>query len=199
MKIIIPAREGRAVRVARGQSIRITTPMGAQAADFFAYNALSPGEWLSANHSWVTTFNVKPRQGDVLISRFRRPMVKFTRDGANGVHDMMIAACDQFRYEFFGHKGPHASCSENLCVAMRREGHQVDVIPQPVNFFTNTTVEKDGSFTSPPNPVPPGAFVELEALMDLICVVSSCPFDLAIEGWTINAGQGPTELEVEVF
>jgi uncharacterized protein YcgI (DUF1989 family) len=198
MKIVVPAREGRAVRVGKGQMIRIATPKGAQAADFFAYNAASPAEWLSANHTWVTTFNVKPRQGDVLISRFRRPMLKFVRDGAAGVHDMMIAACDQFRYEFFGHKGPHASCSENLCVAMRREGHQVDVIPQPVNFFTHTKVEADGSFTSPPNPVPPGAFVELEALMDLICVVSSCPFDLAIDGWTINAGQGPTELEVEV-
>jgi uncharacterized protein YcgI (DUF1989 family) len=199
MKTIVPAREGRAVRVAQGQKIRITTPKGAQAADFFAYSAASPAEWLSANHTWVTTFNVKPRQGDLLLSRFRRPMLKFTRDGAQGVHDMMIAACDQFRYEFFGHKGPHASCSENLCVAMRREGHQVDVIPQPINFFTNTTVEKDGSFTSPPNPVPPGAYVELEALMDLICVVSSCPFDLAIDGWTINAGQGPTELEVEIL
>ncbi|MFN4142174.1 DUF1989 domain-containing protein [Aestuariivirga sp.] len=198
MKIIVPPREGRAVRVGRGQTIRIATPKGAQAADFFAYNAESPAEWLSANHTWVTTFNVKPREGDTLISRFRRPMLKFTRDGANGVHDMMIAACDQFRYEFFGFKGPHASCSENLCVAMRREGHQVDVIPQPINFFTNTFVEKDGSFTSPPNPVPPGAFVELEALMDLICVVSSCPFDLPVEGWTINAGAGPTELEVEV-
>lgn len=199
MKTIVPAREGRAVRVARGQTIRITTPKGAQAADFFAYNAASPTEWLSANHTWVTTFNVKPRQGDLLLSRFRRPMLKFTRDGAQGVHDMMIAACDQFRYEFFGHKGPHASCSENLCVAMRREGHQVDVIPQPINFFTNTVVEADGSFRSPPNPVPPGAYVELEALMDLICVVSSCPFDLAVDGWTINAGQGPTELEVEVL
>lgn len=199
MKTIVPAREGRAVRVARGQTIRITTPKGAQAADFFAYNAASPTEWLSANHTWVTTFNVKPHQGDLLLSRFRRPMLKFTRDGAQGVHDMMIAACDQFRYEFFGHKGPHASCSENLCVAMRREGHQVDVIPQPINFFTNTVVEADGSFRSPPNPVPPGAYVELEALMDLICVVSSCPFDLAVDGWTINAGQGPTELEVEVL
>ena len=166
MKTIVPAREGRAVRVARGQNIRITTPKGAQAADFFAYNAASLTEWLSANHTWVTTFNVKPRQGDQLLSRFRRPMLTFTRDGASGVHDMMIAACDQFRYEFFGHKGPHASCSENLCVAMRREGHQVDVIPQPVNFFTNTTVEKDGSFKSPPNPVPPGA----TSLAD-----SSCP------------------------
>jgi uncharacterized protein len=47
--------------------------------------------------------------------------------------------------------------------------------------------------------VPPGAYVELEALMDLICVISSCPFDLPVDGWTINAGQGPTELEVEIL
>ncbi len=198
MKITVPAREGKAVRVSQGQRIRITTPKGAQAADFFAYNAANIGEWLSANHTWVTTFNVKPRLGDTLISRFRRPMLTIVEDGANGVHDMMIAACDQFRYEFFGHVGPHASCSENLCVAMRREGYQIDIIPQPVNFFTNTLVEADGSFKSPPNPVPPGAYVELEALMDVICVVSSCPFDLQKEGWTINAGIGPTELIVEV-
>lgn len=140
MKVTVPAREGRAVRVAKGQSIRITTPKGAQAAGFFACNAQSPAEWLSANHTWVTTFNVK-----------------------------------------------------------QRESHQVDVIPQPVNFFTLTTVDADGTFRSPPNPVPPGAFVELEALMDLICVVSSCPFDLAVDGWTINAGGGPTELDVDVL
>ena len=197
-QVIVPAREGRAVRVSKGQRIRITTPKGAQAADFFAYNAESIGEFLSANHTWVTTFCVKPRQGDTLISRFRRPMLTIVEDGADGVHDMMIAACDQFRYEFFGHKGPHASCSENLCTAMRRLGHAIDIIPQPINFFTHTKVETDGRLVSPPNPVPPGAFVEMEALLDLICVISSCPFDLAVEGWTINAGAGPTELLVDV-
>jgi uncharacterized protein len=81
---------------------------------------------------------------------------------------------------------------------MRRLGHQVDVIPQPINFFTHTKVEADGHFVSPPNPVKAGAFVVLEALIDVICVVSSCPFDLAVEGWTINAAQGPSELIVEV-
>ena len=111
MKFIVPAREGRAVKILRGQTIRITTPKGAQAADFFAYNAEDLGEWLSANHTWVTTFCVRPRAGDDFLSRFRRPMLRFAEDGAQGVHDMMIAACDQFRYEFFGHKGPHASCS----------------------------------------------------------------------------------------
>jgi uncharacterized protein YcgI (DUF1989 family) len=111
---------------------------------------------------------------------------------------MMLAACDQIRYETLGHAGPHPSCSENLCVAMRRLGHQVDVIPQPFNFFTNTRIEPDGRLVSPPNPVPPGAYVELEALTDTICVVSSCPFDLALDGWEINAPGGPTELVVEV-
>ena len=195
---LIPAREGRAVHVAKGARIRVTTPKGRQAADFFAFNAANIREWLSPPHSWVTTFSVKPRIGDVLISRFRRPMVKLVGDGAAGCHDMMIAACDQFRYEFFGHKGPHASCAENLQTAMRRLGHEIDVIPQPVNFFTHTRIEPDGKLVSPPNPVAPGAYVELEALMDLICVVSSCPFDLPVDGWTINAKGGPSELVLDI-
>jgi uncharacterized protein YcgI (DUF1989 family) len=195
--IIVPAREGRAVAVPMGARIRVTTPKGRQAADFFAFNVANTREWLSPP-SWVTTFSVKPRLGDVLISRFRRPMVKLVADGAAGCHDMMIAACDQFRYEFFGHHGPHASCAENLQVAMRRLGHEIDVIPQPVNFFTNTRIEPDGRLVSPPNPVAPGAYVELEALMDLICVVSSCPFDLNMQGWEINAGTEISELAVEV-
>lgn len=199
MKLTVPAREGRAIVVKAGEHLRIITPKGRQAADFFAYNAHNTQEWLSPMHSWVTTFSVKPRTGHVLLSRFRRPMVKIAEDGAGGVHDMMIAACDQARYEFFGHKGPHASCAENLCVAMRRLGHEIGVIPQPVNFFTHTVIDPDGRLLSPPNPVKPGAYVEIEALMDLICVVSSCPFDLAVDGWTINdAATGPTELELEV-
>ena len=88
--------------------------------------------------------------------------------------------------------------SRDLGAAMRRLGHAIDVVPQPVNFFTHTVVEADGAFNSPPNPVPAGAYVELEALMDTICVVSACPFDLNLDGWTINSPErGPTGLEVE--
>jgi uncharacterized protein YcgI (DUF1989 family) len=197
VETLVPAREGRAVTVSKGGRIRVTTPKGHQAADFFAFNADNVGEWLSPMHTWVTTFSVKPRVGDVLLSRFRRPMLKLVADGADGCHDMMLAACDQFRYEFFGHKGPHASCSDNLQIAMRRAGYEISVIPQPVNFFTNTQIEPDGRLVSPPNPVAPGAFVELEAIMDLICVVSSCPFDLNMQGWQINAGSDVTELVIQ--
>ena len=194
----IPPSGGEAVRVATGQCIRVITPEGRQAADFFVYAAENVAEWLSPMHTWVKTRSVRPRVGDTMLSRFRRPMLDLVEDGAAGMHDMMIAACDQLRYEGFGFVGPHASCSENLRVAMSRLGHPIEVIPQPINFFTNTNIEAGGGLVSPPNEVPAGAYVELEALIDLICIVSSCPFDLGIEGWTINAPGGPTGLRVEV-
>jgi hypothetical protein len=57
----------------------------------------------------------------------------------------------------------------------------------------------DGVFNSPPNPVAAGAFVELEACMDLICVVSACPYDLFFADWPVNLPErGPTELIVEL-
>lgn len=197
-QIIVPPAEGRAVRVAVGQSLKIVSPHGQQAADFFAYNASNLDEWLSPMHTWVWTRSVRPRPGDVFLSRFRNPMAELAEDGVGGVHDMMIAACDQARYEQFGHQGHHASCSENLATAMRGLGHEVAVTPQPVNFFTNTQVDAEGRLLSPPNPVPPGGYVTIAARMDLICVVSSCPFDLAVEDWTINAPGGPTELLLEI-
>jgi uncharacterized protein YcgI (DUF1989 family) len=196
--VIVPAAEGRAVDVAAGQRIRVMTPHGQQAADFFAYNADDLSEWLSPMHTWVTTRSLKPKPGDQFLSRYRRPMLTIIEDTANGCHDLLIAACDQKRYEQFGFKGHHRSCSENLALAMEERGHAVAVTPQPVNLFTNTVVDPDGALLSPPNPVAPGAYVEMEALMDLICIVSSCPFDLKVEGWTINAAGGPTELEVTV-
>ena len=196
--LAVPAREGRGFEVAKGGRFRIVTPEGQQAADFFAFNARNVGEWLPANHTWIRNRRVRLEAGDEFQSRFRRPMLRLIEDGAEGVHDMMIPACDQIRYEQLGHEGPHASCSENLANAMRRLGYSIDVVPQPINFFTHTVVEADGAFNSPPNPVAAGASVELEALMDVICVVSACPFDLALDGWTINSPErGPTALLVE--
>ena len=86
-------------------------------------------------------------------------MLKMTEDGAQGVHDMLLPACDQLRYEFFGVKGPHANCSDNPKDAMKRHGHEVTVVPQPINFFTNTTVDDRGRLAAPGNIVKPGSFV----------------------------------------
>ncbi len=63
----------------------------------------------------------------------------------------------------------------------------------------NNVVEQDGAINSPSNPVKPDAFIELLTMMDLICVVSACHYDLFLEGWPINSpGEGPTEIIVEL-
>ena len=65
-------------------------------------------------------------------------------------------------------------------------------------FFTNTNVQKDGSLFAPKNIVKPNSYVVLEAIIDTICIVSSCPFDINPNGWEINANGVVTELEVEI-
>jgi hypothetical protein len=127
-------------------------------------------------------------------------MVDFVEDGADGLHDFIIAPCDAIRYRQFGVTGHHRSCAENLEIAMRSLGHEITVTPLAVNFFTNTVVEDGFMFNTPAAPVvQPGGYVVLQSRMDLICAVSSCPYDLAGPGWAINAPGGPTEIIVELL
>jgi len=197
--ILVPAGHGRAFHIGNGGRFRIITPKGQQSADFFAFCADDISEGLSPHHTWMPTRSLHPRPGDAFLSRKRRPMVDFVEDGADGVHDLIIAPCDPIRYEQFGVPG-HRSCVGNLEEAMAALGHAVPQFPLAVNFFTTTLVEQGFMFTTPKTPVAkPGGYVLLETRMDLICAVSSCPYDLEGPGWAINAPGGPTEIVVELL
>jgi len=195
-RLVVPAGRGLAFDVAAGQRLELITPSGAQAADFFAFDASDLGDWLSPAHTWTWTRRVKPFEGQEFLSRRRRPMLRFAEDRAGGAHDMFIAACDQGRYDQLGFEGDHDSCSDNLIAAMGERGHRIDVVPQPVNFFTNTEIDAEQRLINHANAAPAGASVVLEALIDLVCVVSSCPYDLEREDWPINSPDGVTALEV---
>jgi uncharacterized protein len=195
-RLEIPAREGRAFTVSEAERIRISSPRGHQAADFFAFDAADLSEFLSAPATWTAARSLRPRPGQSFLSTRRRPLLDFVEDGAGAVHDMLLAACDLERYRQLGVEGWHPSCAENLVTAMRGLGHELTVVPQPINFFTYSNVLPDQSFETPPNPVPAGAYVVLEARRELLCVVSACPFDLPL--WQIN-GPEPSELVVEVL
>ena len=200
MKTInITAGHGGGFEVAEGQRFRIITPKGQQSADFFAFCADDISEGLSPHHTWMPTRSLHPRVGDAMLSSKRRPMVELVEDGADGLHDFIIAPCDPIRYAEFG-VPDHRSCVGNLNEAMAALGHDAPVYPLAVNFFTTTTVEDGFMFSTPTAPVvKPGGYVVLEALMDLVCAVSSCPYDLTGHGWAINAPGGPTEIIVELL
>ncbi len=195
----IAAGHGHAFEARTGQKFRITTPKGQQSADFFAFCADDLSEGLSPHHTWMPTRSLHPRPGDTFLTRLRRPIISFVEDGADGVHDFLIAPCDPIRYREFG-VPEHRSCIGNLTEALAGLGHDIPDGPLAINFFTATTVEDGFIFNTPRTPVaPPGGYVVLEALTDLVCAVSSCPYDLTGPGWAINAPDGPTEILVEVL
>ena len=175
-RIHIPAGTARAVTLREGQTLRIINVDGKQVADFIAYNADDFHEALSTMHTVVSIGKLFPTTGDRLRSNRRRPIVEIVRDDT-GRHDMIIAMCDPWRYEYdFNVKG-HRSCSDNYLEALaewRVERHQ---LPHPVNFFQNMSYP-DGTVQFGESLAKPGDTVELRALVNLVAAVSACPMDL---------------------
>jgi uncharacterized protein YcgI (DUF1989 family) len=56
---------------------------------------------------------------DVLYSNKTVPMFTFLEDTTSGVHDTLFGCCDRFRYHQLGEDYHHASCSENMHLALR--------------------------------------------------------------------------------
>ena len=118
----IPARQGRAMRLAKGQSIRIINTHGTQVCDTWAFSATNRAEYLSWPHARAWINRAVPVPGDALVTNRRRPILTLVEDTSPGVHDTLIAACDLFRYITLGVNEYHDNCSDNLRMAMMAIG-----------------------------------------------------------------------------
>jgi len=191
-RVVVPAGEGRAVWLRRGEHLRVIDLEGGQVGDVFAFAAADPAEYLSASHTRTSIGRLFPHIGEQFMTNRRRPILTLVADSSPGVHDMLIAACDPARYRLLG-VADHASCAANLREALARIGLSGDVVPQPVNLFMNIPVNADGDFSWLPAVSRPGDAVTFAAVMDCAVVVSACPMDLN----SIN-GERPTPLAVDV-
>jgi hypothetical protein len=111
-------------------------------------------------------------------SNRRRPILILEADTSPGIHDTLIAACDDYRYGLLGCTEYHDNCTDNLMAAMRRIGLAPPEVPSPVNLWMNIPVGADGA-TQWGEPVSkPGDYVVLRAAMDCIVAMSACPQDI---------------------
>ena len=113
----IPARQGVAVRVSKGRTLRVINTHGYQVVDFWAFSARNLHEFMSMEHTRPSILKLTPVPGDVLRSNRRRPVLTMTEDTTAGVHDTTIAACNIERYHMLGVKGHHENCEQNLHLA----------------------------------------------------------------------------------
>ena len=176
--IEVPARQGRALRLRAGQTLRLVNTFGSQVADFWAFSADDPREYLSMEHTRPASRRLTPRPGDPLVTNRRRPILTLAADSSPGVHDTLIASCDIHRYRQLGYAGLHDNCTDNLRMAMLAIGRRAAEIPCPFNIWMNTPPLPDGSIAYLAPVSAPGDHVDLLAELDCIAVVSACPMDL---------------------
>ena len=129
MAITIPARGGKAARVAKGQSVKVINTHGEQVVDTWAFVAENLAEFMSMEHTRATRVKLSPAVGDALVTNTRRPILTLTEDTTPGVHDTLMAACDDYRYRLLGCTEYHDNCTDNLHTGLRELGLTPPEVP----------------------------------------------------------------------
>jgi uncharacterized protein YcgI (DUF1989 family) len=189
---IIPACSGGAVRLARGQILRVVDPNGGQAGDVTAFRAGDPTEWLSNGRSFDYGGKIYFSTGDVLYSNRSNPMLAIVSDDV-GRHDFLYTACSIEMYRIqYGATDSHPNCLDNLANALADLGIAQDRVPTPFNVFMNVNVEPDGRLVIGPPRSRAGDAICLRAEMDLAIGMSAC------SSLGVNGGE-PLPLAYEVL
>lgn len=192
----IPARRGKAAFADAGQKIKVINTHGEQVVDTWAFVRGSLDEFMSMEHTRATLVKLMPALGDRLYTNRRRPILTLVEDTSPGVHDTLMAACDDYRYKLLGCTDYHDNCTDNLAAAMDALGLEAPETPSPLNLFMNIPWSADGALAFEPPLTRPGDYVVLEANLDLVIAFSACPQDiLPVNG---KAGR-PTEAHFQIL
>jgi len=189
----VPARNGRAVRLMKGQVLRIINTHGSQVCDTWAFNAHDMTEFMSMEHVRAWIDRIIPTPGDALVSNQRRAILTMVSDTSPGVHDTLMAACDLYRYQTLGVKIYHDNCADNMRMALQAIGLRSGEVPSPLNLWMNIPVDAKNAIQWLPPVSKEGDSVDLRAEMDCIVVMSACPQDII----AINA-HNPVEVHFVV-
>lgn len=183
-ELVIPAGHARMWRMRAGDRVTIAQTEGHQVGDFIAFNAGDLTEFLSVSHTRRCINRYLVGKGHTLYTNHRDAIIEIVEDTV-GVHDILAAACDPYRYRRdFGVEN-HRSCRMNFVEALAEYQIPDWRVPDPVNLFQFSPVLPDGTYASAPSQAKAGDYVTLLARMDVIAACSACPQDLA----PTNAGR----------
>ena len=191
-RIVVPPQSGRAIRVKRGDRVRIIDLRGQQVSDVWAFSTDGKLDWLSTSQTRDITERLFPKPGDHFYSAAGKIMLTLIEDASPGPHDMLYPACDSALYERAGLPN-HPNCRDNLMKALSTEGIEFPFAPDPVDLFQNSLPQPDGTLVVEASINPPGGYVTLRAEQDLLLVVTAC----SVDHHPTNGGVC-TEIEVEI-
>lgn len=163
----------------KNQTLRIVDLHGNQAADTLFYSVADPVERYSAIDTIREQKNVYLTAGTTLLTNMGNPMLTITADTC-GRHDTLGGACatesNTVRYAL-DKKTMHA-CRDSWMLAVAENEHfgiSKRDITHNINFFMNVPVTEQGGLTFADGISEAGKYVEMQAQMDVIVLISNCP------------------------
>ena len=191
----IPGGESAAVTLGAGQAVKLVNTHGTQTVDMWCLGAPDTTQYLSVEHTRRMLGRLFPNEGDPLYSNRRNALLKVERDTAGCRHDMLLACCDPWLYAFYGCPPGHRNCRDNYFEALARLQVRHEIVPNPVNFWMNVSVE-DNERIALREPVSrPGDYLVLRALSDCYVIFSACPMDVT----PVNGGRTPRAVHYEII
>lgn len=175
---VIEAGKGWSHPIKKGEVIRILDLEGNQAVDTLFYNLHNTEERYSAQDTITHQRNIFLTTGTKLVSTEGNVMMTIVADTC-GRHDTLGGACaaesNQVRYAL-DKKHMH-NCRDSFLLELAKYGHGMGKkdIPSNINFFMNVPVTSSGELTFADGVSDAGKYVELQAEMDILVLISNCP------------------------
>jgi uncharacterized protein len=191
---IVPAGRSWSGIVQRGEILRVIDLVGEQAVDFLIYCAANTAERYDAQLTLFENGSTVISRKTKLLSNRGRELMCVAADTL-GAHDTLIGCCSaEANTVRFGEQAAHLhSCRDNFLIELAKHGmSKRDIVPN-LNFFMPVPVEEDGALAIVAGVNRAGHYVDLQARIDVLCVLSNCP--------QINNpcnGFDPTPIEVVV-
>jgi uncharacterized protein YcgI (DUF1989 family) len=186
--IVVPRCSGKALRVDKGQILRVIAHEGKQVVDLTFLNADNYKEHFAAEHSSVlnslqglggyyrlTHLYSKPPYENVMATVLDDVVGSGGRGGERAGHFMMCH-CSKRLLNNLGFPGTR-TCSDNFADAFREIGlRQEDTYDETIfNVWMNSWVGEDGGMYSAPPLVEEGDHIDFRAEMNLMAMISVCP------------------------
>lgn len=177
-RTVIPAGEPWMGVVRKGQRFHILDLEGNQAVDTLFYSATKPVERYSACDTIRAQGGLYLSAGTQLLSTEGNTMLSIVADTC-GRHDTLGGACsaesNTVRYAL--DKRHMHSCRDSFLMALARNPYGLSKrdLSSNINFFMNVPVTPAGRLTFADGISAPGRYVEMQAAMDVIVLISNCP------------------------
>jgi uncharacterized protein YcgI (DUF1989 family) len=177
-EVVVPAKEGRGVLVAKGQLVDVIDIEGQQVGDLVAWLRDKPDEYMSPAHTVSCNASIRLGAGAQVFTNHRNPIFTILRDDV-GKHDIIVPCCDPERYARDYGDHHHRSCLANLEQARDLLGVKYDLHGENAwNVFMHNRVTPEGKVVTDPADHPAGSTITLRAEADAVVLLSACPQDL---------------------